>query len=83
MTQVSVPLPDAVLAAARKSPDEVVHDMRVAVAVRWYQQGVVTQGTAAEIAGLGRAAFIDVLGEFGVSATQETIDDIRTVLHRG
>jgi predicted HTH domain antitoxin len=82
MTHVTISLPDGALASARKSPDEVASDMRVAVAVRWYAQGVVTQGAAAEIAGMSRSEFLDTLGDFGVSATQETVDEVRVFLRR-
>ena len=35
--------------------------MRVAAAVKWYELGKVSQGKAAEIAGLSRSAFITAL----------------------
>lgn len=83
MTTIHVQIPDDTFVTARKSPDEVAREMRIALAVRWYALGVVSQGRAAEMAGMSRSAFIDTLGEFGVPACQETIDDIREVLARG
>ncbi len=58
-------------------------EMRVAIAVRWYEQGLVSQGKATEIAGLSRTEFINALSDFGVSASQESAEDIREVMSRG
>ena len=79
---MTVGLPEGVLETVHKAPDEIAHEMRVAVAIRWYAQGLVSQGKGAEIAGLTRSAFIDALGAAGVPACQESIEDIRQVLRR-
>ncbi len=83
MTTVHVPLPDDLFSSVRKSPDEVAHDMRVAVAARWYGQGLVSQGRAAEIAGMTRMEFMRALGDAGVSPFQETAEEVRESLARG
>jgi predicted HTH domain antitoxin len=82
MTTLTVALPDGIFEAVRKAPDEIAQEMRVAVAVRWYGQGLVSQGKGAEIAGLTRSQFIDALGAAGVPACQETIEEIRDALSR-
>ena len=79
----SIALPDGIFEAVRKAPDEVAQEMRIAVAVRWYAQGLISQGKGAEIAGLTRSQFIDALGLAGVPACQETIGEIREMLSRG
>ena len=81
MSTITVMLPEDVLATVKKSPDEVATEMRIAVAVSWYARGLVSQGRGAEIAGLTRSQFIDVLAAHGVSASQETIGEIREALH--
>jgi hypothetical protein len=83
MTTVTIALPDGIFEAVRKAPDEVAQEMRIAVAVRWYAQGLISQGKGAEIAGLTRSQFIDALGLAGVPACQETISEIREILSRG
>jgi predicted HTH domain antitoxin len=82
MSTITVMLPDDVLATVKKSPDEVAAEMRTAVAVSWYARGLVSQGRGAEIAGITRSEFIDVLAAHGVSASQETMEDIREALRR-
>jgi len=37
------------------APIEFAHEMRVAAAVQWYAQGIVSQGKAAELAGPTRS----------------------------
>ncbi|NJL27310.1 MAG: UPF0175 family protein [Thermoanaerobaculia bacterium] len=76
MTSVSVQFPTDVFSALRKSPIEVANEIRLAAALLWYARGLVSQGKAAEIAGLSRSAFIDALAETDISVSQETLADI-------
>jgi predicted HTH domain antitoxin len=83
MTRVQVEFETDVFATLRRSPEEVVQEMRLAAAVIWYAQGRISQGRAAELAGVNRAEFLDALSESGVSACQETLEDLDEVLVRG
>jgi len=49
---------------------------RLAAAIKGYELRRVSQGRAAEIAGVSRAKFIDALGRYGVSPFQETLDEL-------
>lgn len=46
--------------------------MRITAAVKWYELGRLSQGKAAEVAGLSRSAFIDALSRLKVSPIQIT-----------
>jgi predicted HTH domain antitoxin len=83
MTRVQVEFDSDIFSTLRRSPEEVVQEMRLAAAVIWYAQGRVSQGRAAEIAGVSRATFLDALSESGVTACQETLEDLDEVLARG
>ena len=48
----------------------------MAAAVKWYGMGLLSQGKAAEVADLSRAAFIIELSRFGVSPFQETASEV-------
>jgi len=76
MVQVSIELPRDVFAALRQDPAGFVREMRVAAAVKWYENGVISQSKAAEIAGLSRAEFTNALNQFKVSPFQYTADEI-------
>ena len=76
MRSVTIDLPETVFAALRKSPDEFVREMRIAAAVKWYEVGELSQGKAAEIAGLSRAEFINTLSRFKVSPFQYTAEEL-------
>ena len=47
-------------------------EMRVAAAIKLYEQEKVSQAKAAELAGLSRAEFIDALTRYHVSTFQIT-----------
>lgn len=80
MPTISIELPENVFAAVRKAPDEFVQEMRIAAAVKWYEIGEVSQGRAAEIAGLTRSDFINVLSRFKVAPFQYTADELAAEL---
>lgn len=76
MVQVSIELPRDVFSALRQDPAGFVREMRVAAAVKWYENNVISQSKAAEIAGLSRAEFINALNRFKVSPFQYSADEI-------
>ena len=78
--QVTIELPEDVLPILRTSPNDFVDEMRLAAAVKWYEQGRVSQGKGAELAGLSRQQFIDALARYGVSPIQITPEQLEREL---
>lgn len=76
MHTVSLEIPTTTFAALGESPDEFVSEMRVAAAVKWYELGRLSQGKAAEVAGLSRSAFIEALSRFKVSPIQISTEEM-------
>jgi predicted HTH domain antitoxin len=56
--------------------------MRLAPAIYWYSRGEVSQGKAAEIAGLTRVAFIDELTRRKAEAFIVDMSELRRELER-
>ena len=80
MPTVTFDLPDDVLSALRRSPEEFAHDMRLAAAIHWYSRGVISQERAAHIAGLDRAGFLAALARERVEVFAVDADELRREL---
>lgn len=81
MTTISFDFDAATFGALRLAPCEFAREMRIAAAVEWYAEGIVSQGKAAELAGLARADFLDELRRRRVSACQVGADELADEIH--
>ena len=76
MQTISINLPDTAFATLRKAPDEFAREMRIAAAVKWHELGELSQGKAAEVAGVTRVEFINAPACFKVSPLQYTAKEL-------
>ncbi len=83
MNHLSFDLPEEALAALGLSPEEVIREARRILGVYWFDQGRISQGTGARIAGLSRQEFLMALAEAKVPAIQITADELREDVERG
>ena len=74
--QLTIDLPEDVFALLRTSPTEFVGELRLAAAVKWYELGMISQGKAAELAGVSRQKFLVALHRFKVSPFQVTPEEL-------
>jgi predicted HTH domain antitoxin len=51
-------------------------DFIVYVATKFYEDGLVTAGQAAEMAGLSKKSFVEILGKYGVSLFSQSENDL-------
>ena len=65
--QLTIPYPDDLLLSLKLTPERFEAESRLLLAVKLYEQGRITTGTAAQIAGMSRVAFIFELAQFGLS----------------
>lgn len=83
MAQVVFDFPPSVFSALRKAPAEFASEMRLAAAIHWYSQGRISQGKAAEIAGVSRAEFLEELFRRKIPAIQVTEEELAEEVGRG
>jgi len=76
MPEIRFEFPSSFFAALRKSPAEFAVEMRVAASVQWYAEGLLSQGKAAEVAGLSRSEFLEELLRRKVPACQVTLEEL-------
>lgn len=81
--RVNIDIPEEVLSITRSTPELFVKEMRLATAVKWYEIGRISQSKAAELAGLSRQEFIEVLSQFNVSPIQTTPDELIREFNEG
>lgn len=76
LIEVKIEVPEGALASLNESPDSFRSALRLAAAAKWYELKRVSQGRAAEIAGLSRSEFLEALGRFKVSPFQYSADEV-------
>ncbi len=74
--KLTVDVPPEVFSALRRSPDEFVRELRLAAAVKWYEEGIMSQERATEMAGNSREDFLQNLSRFRVSPFQTTSTEL-------
>jgi predicted HTH domain antitoxin len=75
MVHMTIEMPEEALDSLRTDSADFARQLRLAAAVKWYEMRRVSQERAAKIAGLSRAEFLAVLGQFGVSPFQYTAEE--------
>ena len=53
-------------------------DVKTYLAAKLYEDAILSAGQAADIAGISKRAFIEILGLYGVSAFGESVNDLKS-----
>jgi hypothetical protein len=64
---LTIPYPEELLLSLKESSAEFEAGARLLLAVKLYEQGRVSTGMAARLAGMGRVAFMFALNRFALS----------------
>lgn len=66
MSTITIECPNHVLQALEETPKAFAREARVLLAAKLYEIGRLSSGRAAELAGMGRVQFLDVLKTYQV-----------------
>jgi len=70
MRTIQLNIPDSV--------DKNDNELMMIIAAKLYEDGTLSSGQAAELAGLSKRSFIEMLGKYGVSVFSTSIDDLES-----
>lgn len=81
MTTLRLELPEDLACTAGHPPAELEHMALEGLMVRLYEEGHVSSGNAGRVLGMSKVEFLDVLGRYGVSTFDPTMDVAAEVAH--
>ncbi len=70
MRTLQLPIPDSV--------EKQDNELAMMIASKLYENGTLSGGQAAELAGVSKRTFIEMLGKYGVSAFSTSIEDLES-----
>jgi predicted HTH domain antitoxin len=82
MKTIAIEVPDNLSVAVAESEEDLPRALRLAAAIQWYSQGLISQGKGAELAGLTRAGFLQALSDAKVDALQVTSEELKAEVER-
>lgn len=53
-------------------------ELKMLIAAKLYEDGTLSSGQAAELAGVSKRTFIEQLGKYGVSIFSDSVEDLRS-----
>ena len=83
MKTVTVELPDDSLRILGEDARQVGRDMLIAAVLQWFQEGRLSQGQSADMLGMKRGQFFDLLYEHRISPVQMSIEELEEDFRRG
>jgi predicted HTH domain antitoxin len=81
--QIALEFPVEALSALRTTHQEFAKELKCAAVCKWYENGLLSQSKAAFMLGISRADFMMLLGRFGGSPFQTTVDELEAEVGDG
>lgn len=81
--QVTVEVPEDAMQVLGEDAARFGRELLSAAVLRWFEEGRLSQGQAAEMLGLKRGEFFGLLYEHKVSPVQMSIEDLEEDFRRG
>jgi predicted HTH domain antitoxin len=73
---MNIEVPSALPSALGKRPADTAREIQLMAALKMFECGRISGGMAAELAGVPRAEFVALCGQYGVSAFQQTAEEL-------
>ena len=83
MKTVAVEVPEDSVNVLAGDASRFGREMLVAAVLRWFEEGRLSQGQAAEMLGMKRGEFFDLLYDHRVSPVQMSVEDLEKDFRRG
>jgi predicted HTH domain antitoxin len=81
MSTVQITIPEEVLISLKQSPETLSHELCLLAAIKLFELGRLSSGRAAQLAGISRVEFLNILGRYQVSpfalSPEELAQDVR------
>ncbi len=81
MKTIAVDIPEIAFSTMRMDLHEMAFEMRNAAVVKWYEIGRISQGRAAEMVGISRSQFVELLCKYEVSPFQYTAREMQNEIY--
>ena len=75
MSEITLTVPDEALSAFQMTAEQFAAELRLAGAVKLYEIGRLSSGTAARVAGIPKTLFLTRLADFDVDTFRMTEED--------
>ena len=73
---LTIRLPGEIRQMLNRTPEEMMHDLRLYAALMLFRLGKLSSGAASEMAGIPRVMFLDLCAECDISVSQITADEL-------
>jgi predicted HTH domain antitoxin len=83
MTQVILEVPEAALQLIGKEPAGFAREVYETAVVKWYDERLISSGKGADLLGISRAAFLELLYRHKVSPFQYTPEELAAEVKDG